>query len=245
MCLSVTALSLCPLYRYLDHDYFGAYLLYIQAAELGYLVAHNNAAYLLHRRLDPYEAIGVPPPSLSPLDDDDAAPGEVVDMPYDAMKKQALWPWTALVRLLQRMAHRAGSIHETVASTNQTTRSSDTQQQSCHRRIAQGDAEKGKAQLTKEEMKYYLALRYNWLSHTLGQNDMESALQIGDGYFYGFGGEYPHYYRASAAGLSQGSSSHCSSTITNLLHLTYTHGYTSAQGVIIWVTCMRMVVGFD
>jgi hypothetical protein len=37
--------------RYLARDYEGAYLMYLQAGELGYEVAQNNAAFLMDKRL--------------------------------------------------------------------------------------------------------------------------------------------------------------------------------------------------
>lgn len=53
----VLVLSVCR--RYLARDYLGAYLLYSQAAELGYDTAQVNAAFLLDRHhVDPLALVG-------------------------------------------------------------------------------------------------------------------------------------------------------------------------------------------
>lgn len=94
--------------RYLARDYLGAYMLYAQAAELGYDVAQANAAYLLDKGLVDIRAL-VGAPTGGPVDP--PAGGKVMDVDQ-AYAKLLGWAREALSLRLHWLAYARGGVAE-------------------------------------------------------------------------------------------------------------------------------------
>jgi TPR repeat protein len=101
--------------RYLARDYLGAYMLYAQAAELGYDVAQANAAYLLDKGLVDIRAL-VGAPTGGPVDRPTGRPtgqaGGTIMAVDQAYAKLLGWAREALSLRLHWLAYARGGVAE-------------------------------------------------------------------------------------------------------------------------------------
>lgn len=152
-------------YSYLNKDYTGAYVFYIQGMELGYEAAITNVAYLLdHQLVDPWAVLGVAVTSSSAAMSGSGL-GELEKTP----EADTCLVSSSMMGMETSPVSRPSWLNPLAGS-------------------GQGGGEDREKRLEVEEVRWRLALRAHWLGVEISASK-DSFIPLGDCYFYGRGGE--------------------------------------------------------